>query len=251
MRPSSLALCTVLALACAGDSTSIDSAQSALTLLTEVAPTRDAGTIGGALTVGNDGHAHYAVPLRVVPGRNQMQPSLALHYQSVDDVGELGRGWHLEGAPSITRCGRTVATDGARRSVLFDDGDAYCLQGQRLIEISSTPTYADFRTEVESFQLIRMFKASHGPEHWRVRGPDGMVTWFGMPAERAAVPLSDEPLIAEWKIARVEDPFGNAMRYVWSQPIWPSQPGTRGEIAEVVLESIEYASHVSPPAAPC
>lgn len=211
----------------------------------EIAPTRDEGALTGVLSVGHDGQARYSLPLRVVPGRSDMQPTLSFNYQSGDEEGEMGRGWSLGGASSISRCARTVATDGFSRSVRYDDHDAFCLDGKRLIKVSDGSGYSDYRTEDESFQLIRMYAGSSGPDTFRVRTIDGEVHWYGSQDENARRPLSIENTVAEWMISRVEDPFGNGMRFVWSEPTWPSHEGPRGQLAEVSLSHIEYTTHSS------
>ncbi|MEM6958579.1 MAG: SpvB/TcaC N-terminal domain-containing protein, partial [Myxococcota bacterium] len=195
------------------------------------------------------GQAEITIPIRAIPARNGLSPSLAFTYRSGDRHGVLGRGFVLDGVSRITRCARTPATDGYTRRVQYDEGDAYCLDGQRLLEHHKHGAYTDFRTERESFLLIRAYFGGNrddGPNHWRVRAPDGEVRWYGTASENARNPLSDETVLAEWMIARTEDSFGNAMRFVWSEdPRWPDVRGPRGAIGERTLRYIEYASHTS------
>ncbi|MEM9866031.1 MAG: SpvB/TcaC N-terminal domain-containing protein, partial [Myxococcota bacterium] len=184
----------------------------------------------------SQGQAEITIPIRAIPARNELSPSLAFTYRSGDRHGVLGRGFVLDGVSRITRCARTPATDGYTRRVQYDEGDAYCLDGQRLLEHHKHGAYTDFRTERESFLLIRAYFGGNrddGPNHWRVRAPDGEVRWYGTASENARNPLSDETVLAEWMIARTEDSFGNAMRFVWSEdPRWPDVRGPRGAIGE-------------------
>jgi hypothetical protein len=77
----------------------------------------------------------------------------------------------LEGLSSVTRCPRTVATDGVHGGVLFDANDRLCLDGQRLIAISGTygADGTEYRTEIESFaKVISRGTAGSGPAWFEV-----------------------------------------------------------------------------------
>jgi hypothetical protein len=45
----------------------------------------------------------------------------------------LGVGFGLGGLSAIHRCSKTIAIDGVKGGVNYDDNDRYCLDGQRLI----------------------------------------------------------------------------------------------------------------------
>ena len=81
--------------------------------LPEVSPTTtnfygatpgEAGVSGGA--------AVYQVPIVVVPGRNGMQPSVSLNYNSRNGNGIAGVGFGLSAGGSISRCPATRAQNG-------------------------------------------------------------------------------------------------------------------------------------------
>src|SRR5262249_5215474 len=119
-----------------------------------------AGAPGGLLgqsEVTSDGAFTYTLPLDVPDGRNGMQPSLALSYNSRGGNGLLGMGWSLGGLSSITRCGRTIAVDGYTDGVHFDSSDALCLDGERLVAVNGTSygmAGSEYRTEHESFRKV-------------------------------------------------------------------------------------------------
>jgi hypothetical protein len=63
------------------------------------------------------------------------KPELSIYYNSNSGNGLLGMGFKLGGSSAIYRCDKTIATDGMKGGVGYDDNDRYCLDGQRLIAI--------------------------------------------------------------------------------------------------------------------
>ena len=94
-----------------------------------------AGAIQGSFAVSSIGEATYALPLIVPPGAAGMQPTLAVAYNSASGDGMLGMGFSLSGLSAITRCPRTMAQDNQIRSVRYDQHDALCLDGARLVPV--------------------------------------------------------------------------------------------------------------------
>nr|VFK68281.1 MAG: virulence plasmid B protein [Candidatus Kentron sp. UNK]VFK73516.1 MAG: virulence plasmid B protein [Candidatus Kentron sp. UNK] len=81
------------------------------------------GSIPGQLSV-RQGAAVY-IPIEVPPGVAGMQPDLAITYNSNAGNGLLGVGFSLSGLSTITRCGQTIAQDGAKAGVYYDDRDRF------------------------------------------------------------------------------------------------------------------------------
>jgi hypothetical protein len=50
----------------------------------------------------------------------------------------------------LNRCSKTIAIDGVKGGVNYDDNDRYCLDGQRLIAISGQngKSGSEYRTEI-------------------------------------------------------------------------------------------------------
>ena len=94
-----------------------------------------AGAIQGSFAVSSTGEATYALPLIVPPGAAGMQPTLAVAYNSASGDGMLGMGFSLSGLSAMTRCSRTMAQDNQIRSVRYDQHDALCLDGARLVPV--------------------------------------------------------------------------------------------------------------------
>ena len=75
------------------------------------------GGNSGIFEVNADGSAGYTYKLEVPAGRAGMQPELSLDYNSHSGDGILGVGWNLKGLSRITRCNKTIASDGASDGV--------------------------------------------------------------------------------------------------------------------------------------
>src|SRR5262245_48046657 len=108
-------------------------------------------TLPGKFGVSGTGGAPYTIPIVVPPGTAGMIPSLSLTYTSQGANGLLGIGWSLDGLPSIGRCPKTLAQDGARGSIKYDANDRFCMDGQRLVVISGSygADGSEYRTEIE------------------------------------------------------------------------------------------------------
>ena len=221
-------------------------------LKAELAPTDSVGALPGSLSVDFDGQAHYTIPIEVPPARADHVPNLAFSYSSSDVVGALGRGWSLSGLSAITRCAQSIAIDGAYRAVAYDEEDAFCLDGARLLHVGMVDGVREYRTEQESF--IRAFAYEHhsveGPMRWEVRRPDGTVAVYGK-GSNSQSRISTEPRVASWLVSFVRDRFGNLIeveydhRYPTDPALDPAVTGARGLIPEVTLRRIRYGSHES------
>ncbi len=208
-------------------------------------PANDAsvGTLAGEPGV-DGGAATYRVPIDVPPGRNGMQPSVALSYSSRGGNGAAGLGWSLSAGGSIARCGRTPAQDAETRGVRLDGGDRLCLDGQRLVATSGSYGAVDtlYGTEIDSFTRVKQTVAplNAGGVCFSVDYKDGRKATFGCsPAGyycSGAVPRvrpKDKSLESSWLLSRVEDRNGNLMDYCYRE-FGPVNSG------EILLDQIRY-----------
>ena len=129
------------------------------------------GSFTGQFSV-SQGQPSYTIPIEVAPGRAGLQPSLALTYQGEHGNGPLGIGWRITGLSQIHRCPRTRAQDGMNRGIQYTDQDAFCLDGQRLLPITSGS--AEYRTEID-----RHHKIIRQPDHWVIYLKDGLIQTYG------------------------------------------------------------------------
>ena len=164
------------------------------------------GKVAGSFSVSEGGGAGYDIPIQVPPGVNGLQPNLTLGYSSSGSYGSMGIGWSLAGLGAITRCPNTIAQDGFRAPINYDNqdtNDAYCLGGQRLVAVSNqvsagnvtltynppsnvvvtVPAYKqEFRTEIESYARITGYvewpNFTKGFSRFTVETKDGRVMHY-------------------------------------------------------------------------
>lgn len=145
-------------------------------------PTALAGQTITVASVGDDGQAHYAIPLYMPPGVREVKPALSIEYASGNLGGQLGAGWSIGGLSAITRCALTWAQDGEARPVQGDARDGLCLDGVRLrLESGSYGAAGStYRTEIESFSKITLAGSiASGASSFRVETADGYVHRYG------------------------------------------------------------------------
>ncbi len=215
-------------------------------VLLDSAPAHDptTGTLAGQADT-DGGAATYTVPIDVPPGRAGMQPSLALNYNSRGGDGIAGMGWSLSGTSSIHRCPQTPEQDGASVGVSYSNNDRLCLDGQRLVKVSSGAygqSGSEYRTEVDSH--ARIYQAggdlTAAASCFRVEQKDGRILHYGAVVSPAMTCLAStaharvvpagvtQPL--SWQIEKIEDRVGNNQLYSYAD---------MGN-GEVLLSSISY-----------
>ncbi len=126
-----------------------------------------ASSVNGNASVAG-GQASYHIPIALPPGRNGVQPSVSLGYNSQNGNGIVGMGWSLNAGGAISRCAPTYAQDGFSQSVTFTSKDKFCLNGQRLILVDGV-----YRTEMDSFVVV-----TPTPDGFSVARPDGSTATY-------------------------------------------------------------------------
>jgi len=228
---------------------------------TPITAATSAGYLPGSGEVTPSGEYTYRIPLAVPAGRAGMAPSLELGYSSQAGNGAFGVGWALAGmGSSITRCGRTLDSDGAVAGVRFDASDRYCVDGRKLVALGSG-TYGaggtEYRTEVDTFSKIvsvnlpgSVATPATGPDRFQVFTKDGRIrTYTAYTAQRrqsgvagvgpadwhdGAVTISTPRV--DWQLESERDRSGNEIRYQYT-PLPDS--------AVRQLTKILYTSHVT------
>ena len=210
------------------------------------APEGSGSYLPGSWDVTPAGAFTYTIPLEVPEGRNGMQPSLSLNYSGSTRNGMLGAGWSLSGLSRITRCNKTLATEGVVDGVDYSDFttdnedsvDRFCLDGQKLVAVGGV-NYGDgsyggidteYRTEADIFARIVSTGAGVnvplGPDKFIVAMKSGVVREYvpryGM-REQPSVTLSNETVTAStvhlgkfpiaWVLSAERDRSGNEVRY--------------------------------------
>ncbi len=198
--------------------------------------------------VDESGAATYTIPLYAVPGTAGVSPKLSLNYSSQGGYGPLGKGWSIGGLSSVTRCRKTreagdfitggVVTDGTPNPVNFSSTDAYCLDGQRLITVTTASvcpaisgfTANSFRTEIESFQRVCGYTPSSGTTgiaFFTVNRKDGSTSWYGdrdnnTTSNRAdgyfnSTTTGKTGFALAWAQTRFQDSTGNYIDYIYTE----------------------------------
>src|ERR1051326_5435545 len=173
----------------------------------------------GTFKVSNTGAANYTIPLIVPPGTNGMQPNLSLVYSSQTQNGILGMGWSLNGLSVIHRCARTKVQDNVRGGINLDTNDRFCLNGARLMLISTNKNYGDdgaeYRTEVDSFVKVisigQVGTPGSGPLSFTVQTKDGQTQEFGNTIDSRIEASATNPTVRVWLLNKVKDASDNTM----------------------------------------
>jgi hypothetical protein len=154
-----------------------------------------------------------------------MEPRLALTYNSQMGNGNLGVGWSLSRLSLIHRCGRTIAQDGLNAGINYDNDDRYCLDGQRLVMISTSGTYGgegvEYRTERESFtKVVSNGTAGNGAAWFKVWTKAGLVMEYGHdePTDyHSRIEAADKPTVRVWALNKVSDTKGNYLTVTYAE----------------------------------
>lgn len=222
------------------------------------------GSLAGEFNVNESGNVSYRVPISIPPGTAGVQPQISLSYDSSGGNGSMGPGWSISGISAISRCKATresgdfivagVAVDGDSLGVNLHPQDRFCLDGQRLLLVSTDKSYGDpdaeYRLEVDRFTRIYSRGGNNttyiqhtggtvaytGPQYFEVQRKDGSVSTYGNTADsRLEANNQRNPQIAlVWGIDRFEDSSGNYILYEYEENVGA---GTAGE---QVLKRIRY-----------
>ncbi len=188
-----------------------------------------AGITSGQFKVDASGQASYTLPIEVPPGRNGHQPEISIDYNSGSNDGYIGYGFHVSGLPRIHRCPRTEFHDGESRGVRFDQNDALCLDGARLILVSGThgAQGARYRSYQESWTRITITSVKNstyrmpdnttrnfsGPGSFEVVQKDGTTLLFGTTMNSKI--LAGNGQVNIWALTSMSDRFGNTINYAY------------------------------------
>jgi YD repeat-containing protein len=172
--------------------------------------------------VSETGAAQISIPIVVSPGTAGMQPKLAISYSSQGGNGPLGLGFSLSGLSAIARTGRTVAQDGVKGGVNFNDDDRYTFDGQRLIAISGLDggQFSEYRLEFDPTTRIVGQREDGSAQQWTVETKAGLTMRFGSTVENQAssrIRPEGSARTLVWAIGEIEDTTGNRMQFFYDE----------------------------------
>jgi len=165
------------------------------------------GSIGGQFSVSPSGAANYSVGIDVPPGTAGMQPQLAVGYDSQAGNGLIGMGWSMAGLSAITRCPKTLAQDNIIHGVDYTATDAFCLDGQRLINVGSN----EYRAETGN-----AIKVIYSSNQFTVYSKDGTTSQYGFTTD-SSIEAQGKSAIRVWAINRVTDQYNNYYTYTYEE----------------------------------
>jgi RHS repeat-associated protein len=171
----------------------------------------------------NMGDARLSYPIEIPPGRNGMQPQLAVSYNSSGGNGWLGLGWDLS-VPSVTIDTRW----GVPRYNPKDETETYMVAGEMLTPVAHRGEFVDREADKQFYPRIegsfnRIIRHGDDPAKywWEVTGKNGVKNFYGGTSaglDPAAV-LSNGPggNIFRWALKQTVDPNGNMVTYFYEE----------------------------------
>lgn len=170
------------------------------------------------------GTASTKIAIEVPPGRGEVQPDLALTYNSSNGNGWVGVGWKLEQG----------VIERQTKSGLDYSGDEYVVRlaglNAELVNIGG-----EYRAKVEGgFNRFQQLIGSDGKGYWKVTDKTGKAFIFGATAATRLADPNNSAAIFRWCLDRVEDTHGNYMTLSYS-----------GDQGQGYLSRIDYTGNDS------
>jgi len=203
----------------------------------------------------SSGDARLSYPIEIPPGRQGMQPQLAISYNSSGGNGWVGLGWDLP-APAImidTRWGvpRYDATN-QPGFPLGKETETYLLDGEMLTPVAHRGALQprsvekEFHTRVEG-QFRKIIRHEDGPASywWEVTDKEGTRFFFGGDPDTGAL-TSDSVLkdgagnVFKWALREVLDTHGNGIRYTYTTVTDTGVDGGLVDGHQLYLTNINY-----------
>lgn len=199
------------------------------------AQNRSVGTIPGAFDVSPAGGARYTIPIRVPLGTSGTAPNLSLTYDSQAQPSVLGPGWSLTGISAVTRGPRTLHSDGVVSGISLTDSDALYLDGQKLIEVSSSGSgntrSVEYRKELDDVTRVIRTGADLATSRFLVKTKGGVSLHFDG-SHLSTIRTSDGTALM-WVVSRVVDTVGNYIEFRYKQ----------NGLGDYSIETIRYTGH--------
>lgn len=207
-----------------------------------IAATTAVGKSPTTFSVAANGSAKYSIPLWTPPGVGEVEPKLALEYDSNAGNGPFGMGWGLAGSSAINRCPQTVATNNTALAVALTSADRFCLDGQPLqltggVYGASGSTYA---TENETFSKVAALGVQgNGPATFTVTSKNGLIYTYGGNGGTMPVAVVAGTTLQSWHLSQIADRVGNKVTFTYNVGL-PTMGLFQGAQTTPLLTSIAY-----------
>ncbi|ALU44689.1 RHS repeat-associated core domain-containing protein [Pseudoalteromonas rubra] len=208
----------------------------------------------GEFRVDESGSATYQVPIELPEGPGGVKPTLGLSYSSSNtQAGIAGIGWSLSGLSSITRCAKSKFHDNLSgayvKDVQLDETDAFCVDGQRLVEVGN----GVYRTHQDSFTEYQLDGTKASVNGFIATTKSGETHYYGNvngaynSVQYVSSSLTNNQAVANtWLLSSITDVYAeasdprlhsNRIRYYYASP-----NGGNSIDQEVLLKKIQYGS---------
>lgn len=216
----SLALLSVLIITIAGFF-----ASPALAVQVSVEP------LEGTFRADDFGGVNYSLPIKSPPGINGVEPALAIQYHSSQAKGLLGIGFDISGLSKVSRCPATQSIEGLFDRVDFDDNDAICVDGKKVIPADGTAMPLRYYPVVENGDKIVRHGSLTGSSWFQVWKKSGQIYEYGTAKDAKLIHPEGE---VSWLLTKIKDRNGNYIEYTYSRD---------GEHGLPRIASIEYTKN--------
>ncbi|SEW27959.1 RHS repeat-associated core domain-containing protein [Chryseobacterium wanjuense] len=185
-----------------------------------------------------NGSAAISYPVEIPAGRNGMQPSVAISYDSSKGNGWMGEGWDISGISSITldtRWGTPTFTSNEESEIYVLDGEMLMYDGDylphRQIDDTANNTFNTTRQNRNSsgvkrfflrkgnnFTKIERYGTSPSTYRWVITGTDGTKRYYGgdeSAVNNTAVLTTEDGNIVQWQITKEIDVNNNNIKYYY------------------------------------
>lgn len=186
------------------------------------------GTTNGSASINLSGSASYTIPIETPPGVNGLSPSLSLVYSSNSGSGIPGYGWQICGLSSINRGPQSFYYDGTASGIELSINDRFYLDGQRLV--NTTSTYGDpgaqYQTDYDIFTRITpQATDTYGPAWFKAETKSGLIFEYGNNIG-SKQKISGYSQVLNWYVSKISDLFGNQINFSYIQDhsiVYPSE----------------------------
>ncbi len=198
----------------------------------------------------NTGDARLSYPIDVPPGRQGLQPQLAVQYNSSGSNGWMGLGWDLPlQAISIDTRWGVPRYDAAKET------ETYTLNGEQLTPVAHRGEPVDrtaekvFHTRVEG-QFRKIVRHGTAPDNywWEVTDKNGVRYIYGGDAQANTVATDatltdDAGHVFMWSLREMRDLNNNFMRYHYARVSDTGVSGGSVPGANLYLQSVTYTGN--------
>jgi RHS repeat-associated protein len=212
-------------------------------------------------TANNMGTANISFPIEIPQGRQGMQPSLVLQYNSSSGNGWLGMGWNLPipaitvetqwGVPLYSNVYETESylISGEQIAPSNPDGTQKPLVNKAKFELRDTNYYRNFAYVIEG-AFNKIIRHGTNPKNywWTVTDKNGTKYYYGKypfasNISPKAVLADDNGNIAYWALTTIQDVYGNSVNYEYDTVQHTGLINGTIKCRQIYIKKIQYTNY--------